>query len=168
MTSTDLLIDAFERIRDALHPAVNGLSLDELTFRPDRESNSIAWLAWHLTRIEDDHIAALDGKEQVWTASGWTERFALPLDQSDTGYGHGPEDVAAVSADAQSLLAYFEEVHEKTRAFLRTLTDADFTRVVDRDWDPPVTLGVRLVSVVADGLEHVGQAAYVRGILQRR
>jgi hypothetical protein len=98
MASTDLLVDAFERIRDAVHPAVNGLSTDDLAFRPNDGSNSIAWLVWHLTRIQDDHVAGLDGGEQVWIADGWADRFDLSLDPADTGYGHGPEDVAAVTA----------------------------------------------------------------------
>ncbi|HEV3281532.1 MAG TPA: DUF664 domain-containing protein [Acidimicrobiales bacterium] len=168
MTTSELLEDAFERIRDAVHPAVNGLSPDDLAFRPDSESNSIAWLVWHLTRIQDDHVAGLDGQEQVWTAKGWAERFALPIDVSDTGYGHDPDLVAMVTADAPALLGYFEDVHEKTLAFVRSLDDGDLTRVIDRRWDPPVTVSVRLVSVIADDLQHVGQAAYVRGILQRR
>jgi uncharacterized damage-inducible protein DinB len=167
MTSADLLSDSFERIRDAVFPAVSGLSPDDLAFRPDEESNSIAWLVWHLTRIQDDHVADLNGTEQVWTAQGWVERYALPLDPADTGYGHGPEDVAAVRADAESLLGYFEEVHEKTQRFVNSLVDDELLRVVDQDWDPPVTVGIRLVSVIADDLQHVGQAAYVRGILQR-
>jgi hypothetical protein len=167
MKSNDLMADAFERIRDAVHPAVSGLSLDELTFRPDPEGNSIAWLVWHLTRIQDDHVAGLNGSEQVWRASGWAGRFALPLDPADTGYGHGPEDVAAVRADAELLLGYFEDVHEKTQRYLSTLTNEDLHRVIDRDWDPPLTVGIRLVSVIADDLQHVGQAAYVRGMLQR-
>jgi uncharacterized damage-inducible protein DinB len=168
MTSTEVLADAFERVRDAVHPAVNGLSPEELAFRPDPEANSIAWLVWHLTRIQDDHVAGLDGGKQVWQAGGWAERFALPLDDADTGYGHGPEDVAAVTADAQMLLGYFEEVHQRTLRFVGALTEAELDRVVDRNWDPPVTMSVRLVSVIADDLQHAGQAAYVRGILQRR
>jgi Protein of unknown function (DUF664) len=168
MTSTELLVDAFERIRDAVHPAVNGLSREELAFRPEDNSNSIAWLVWHLTRIQDDHVAGLDGLEQVWTANGWADRFALSLDVSDTGYGHGPEHVAMVTADDLSLLGYFEDVHDKTLEYVRTLADEDLSRVVDRTWDPPVTVRVRLVSVIADDLQHAGQAAYVRGILQQR
>jgi DinB superfamily len=168
VTTAELLEDAFERIRDAVNPAVNGLSPEELAFRPDDESNSIAWLVWHLTRIQDDHVAGLDGKEQVWTAKGWADRFALPLDVADTGYGHDPGVVATVIADAPLLLGYFDDVHEKTLAFVRSLEEGDFSRVVDRRWDPPVTLSVRLVSVVADDLQHAGQAAYVRGIVQRR
>ncbi len=168
MTSAELLVDAFERVRDAVYPAVSGLSTDELAFRLDSQSNSIAWLVWHLTRIQDDHVAELSGREQVWTAGGWQARFALDLDPSDTGYGHGPDDVGAVAADASSLLGYFEDVHVQTLEFVGSLTEADLTRVVDPSWDPPVTVSIRLVSVIADDLQHVGQAAYVRGILQRR
>jgi hypothetical protein len=168
MNSSDLLVDAFERVRDAVHPAVNGLSRDELAFRIDDGSNSIAWLVWHLTRIQDDHVAALYGGEQVWTANGWIDRFDLPLDPEDTGYGHGPDDSAKVTAEAALLLGYFEEVHEKTLQFVRSLEDSELERVVDRSWDPPVTVSIRLVSVVADDLQHVGQAAYLRGVLQRR
>jgi hypothetical protein len=168
MTSTELLVEAFQRIRDELHPAVNGLSPDELAFRPDAESNSIAWLAWHLTRIQDDHVAGLDGSEQVWTAKRWDQRFNLPLDTFDTGYGHDPETVAKVTADSPSLLGYYEDVHQKTVEYISTLGEEDLARVIDTRWDPPVTVSIRLVSVIADDLQHVGQAAYVRGILQRR
>jgi uncharacterized damage-inducible protein DinB len=167
MASSSVLVDAFQRIRDAVYPAVNDLSVEQLAFRPDGGSNSIGWLVWHLTRIQDDHVAALHGGERAWTADGWLERFALPLDPSDTGYGHGPEDVAKVTADASLLLGYFEAVHEKTVAYLSTLSDADLEQVIDPSWDPPVTVGIRLVSVIADDLQHVGQAAYIRGVVQR-
>jgi uncharacterized damage-inducible protein DinB len=167
MASSDVLVDAFERVRDAVHPAVNDLSAEQLAFRPYGESNSIAWLVWHLTRIQDDYVAGLSGGEQAWMGGGWSERFALSLDPSDTGYGHGPEDVAKVTVDASQLLGYFEQVHETTVAYLRTLSDADLEQVIDPSWDPPVTVGIRLVSVIADDLQHVGQAAYVRGIVQR-
>ena len=165
MTSIDLLVDAFERIRDAVHPAVNGLSSEELAYRPGGDSNSIAWLVWHLTRIQDDHVAGVDDGKQVWVTRGWAERFALPLDSTDTGYGHDAETVGLVIAEAPLLLGYFEEVHEKTRAFVGSLSEQQLDEVVDSRWDPPVTLQVRLVSVIADDLQHVGQAAYVRGIL---
>ncbi|MGP0030674.1 MAG: mycothiol transferase [Acidimicrobiales bacterium] len=168
MASSDLLADAFERVRDAVYPAVNGLSRDDLSFRLDAESNSIAWLVWHLTRIQDDAVAELAGTEQVWSARGWFTRFALPLDPSDTGYGHGPGDVAAVTADAELLLAYFEDVHARTLGYVTALSESDLGSVVDRSWDPPVTVSIRLVSVIADDLQHAGQAAFVRGVLQRR
>jgi Protein of unknown function (DUF664) len=167
--ATDLLSDAFGRIREAVHEAVDGLTPDQLSFRPDPEANSIAWLVWHLTRIQDDHIADVAGKGQVWMAEGWADRLALPLPPADHGYGHTPEQVANVRVKAGELLvAYYDAVHEQTLRYVRDLADADFARVVDDRWDPPVTLGVRLTSVISDDLQHAGQAAYLRGLLLRQ
>jgi hypothetical protein len=168
MTSADLLADAFGRIRDTVNEVVGGLTPEELTFRLDGEANSIAWLVWHLTRIQDDHIAGVAATDQVWTSSGWAQRFGLPLDASDTGYSHSPQQVAAVTSDTETLVGYHDAVHEATLRFVEELTDADLDRIVDERWDPPVTLGVRLVSVIADDLQHAGQAAFARGIIERK
>ncbi|GAB3990220.1 DUF664 domain-containing protein [Actinoallomurus acanthiterrae] len=168
MTTANLLTDAFGRIRDAVHRAVDGLSPEELAFRVDPDANSIAWLTWHLTRVQDDHLAGAVGTAQVWTSRGWAERFGLPFDVSDTGYGHAPDQVAAVRVESGELLTgYHDAVYQQTVAYVGSLTDDDLTRIVDRSWDPPVTLGVRLVSVIADDLQHAGQAAFVRGALLR-
>jgi uncharacterized damage-inducible protein DinB len=169
MTSAELLTDAFERIRAAVHGAVQGLSPDRLTVRLDDHANSIAWLVWHLTRIQDDHIADVAGVEQAWTSGGFAERFALPFDTAATGYGHTAADVAAVTVDSAQLLSdYHDAVHEQTVRFVGRITDADLDRIVDEAWDPPVSLGVRLVSVVNDNTQHAGQAAFVRGVVLRR
>ncbi|MFI0153699.1 mycothiol transferase [Streptomyces lydicus] len=166
--STDLLVDAFGRIREAVEEAVDGLDPDEIASRPAEESNSVGWLVWHLTRIQDDHVAGVAGTEQVWTADGWYERFGLPFAADDTGYGHSPEEVAAVrDLSAELLTDYHEAVHDATVQYLAGVEDKDYKRVVDRAWSPPVTLGVRLVSVISDDLQHAGQAAYVRGLLGR-
>ncbi|HEY7606458.1 MAG TPA: DUF664 domain-containing protein [Actinomycetes bacterium] len=168
MTSAELLADAFGRIRGVVHRAVDGLTAEQLASRVDPQANSIAWLVWHLTRIQDDHLADAFQAEQVWVAQGWVERFGLPFDPRDTGYGHQADDVAAVRvASGDLLVGYHDAVHEQTTRYVGGLGDADLARIVDRSWDPPVTLGVRLVSVIADDLQHAGQAAFVRGILQR-
>jgi Protein of unknown function (DUF664) len=169
MTSADLLADSFGRIRQVVHRVVDGLTPEQLALRLDPEVNSIAWLVWHLIRIQDDHLADAFQAEQVWTAGGWMERFGLPFDPKDTGFGHQAEDVAAVQVASGALLVgYYDTVHQQTLGFVGQFTDADLGHVVDRSWDPPVTLGVRLVSVIADDLQHAGQAALIRGILQRR
>lgn len=168
MTSNDLLIDAFGRVRDLVHGAVSGLTAEQLGYRVDPQANSIAWLVWHLTRIQDDHIAEVAGTGQAWSDGGWADRFALPFDVSDTGYGHGPEHVSAVSMDSGDLLiGYHDDAHGRTVSYVEGITDADLARVVDERWDPPVTLAVRLVSVVSDDLQHAGQAAFVRGLVTR-
>ncbi|GAA2449219.1 DUF664 domain-containing protein [Streptomyces sp. NPDC051041] len=167
MHAKDILIDGYGRIREEVHAAVGGLGPDGLNARPAADANSIAWLVWHLTRVQDDHVADAFGLEQVWLAQGWEERFGLGLPRHDTGYGHSSAKVGKVRVDSADLLTgYYEAVHEQTLGALRELTAKDLERVVDENWDPPVTLGVRLVSVLSDDLQHVGQAAYVRGLLQ--
>jgi hypothetical protein len=169
MTSSDLLADAFGRIRGVVHDVVDGLSPQQLAFRPDREANSIAWLVWHLTRIQDDHIAGAAQTSQVWTEEDWAARFGLPFDETATGYGQGADEVAAVQVASGDLLTgYHDAVYTETIQYVQRLSDADLGRIVDERWDPPVTLGVRLVSVTCDGLQHAGQAAYVRGLAERR
>ncbi|HET6502414.1 MAG TPA: DUF664 domain-containing protein [Amycolatopsis sp.] len=169
MTVADLLIDGFGRVRGSVHAAVRGLDADRLAERLAPEANSIAWLVWHLTRVQDDHFAELQGAEQVWTAQGWYDRFALPLDPADTGYGHSSDEVASVRvASAKLLTGYYDAVHDQTVAWLAGIKESQLDRIVDESWDPPVSLGVRLVSVLDDDLEHAGQAAFLHGILRHR
>jgi hypothetical protein len=165
MIETEVLAEAFERIKGSVHNTVHGLTDEQLAHRIDGRSNSIGWLVWHLTRVQDDHVAGVAAREQVWIADGWVERFGLPFDERAHGYGHSSDDVAAVQVSAQLLLDYYDAVHAQTLDYLGTLSGADLDRVVDEGWDPPVTLGVRLISVVNDDLQHVGQAAFVRGLL---
>ncbi|MFJ8944880.1 DinB family protein [Streptomyces sp. NPDC102395] len=167
MHAKDILIDAYGRVREEVHAAVEGLDADELNARPTAETNSVAWLVWHLTRVQDDHVADAFGLDQVWPSQDWEKRFGLDLPRLDTGYGHSAAQVARVRVDSPGLLTgYHDAVHEQTLEALRTMTAADLGRIVDERWEPPVTLGVRLVSVLSDDLQHVGQAAYARGLLQ--
>ncbi len=167
MLLADLLVDAFGRIRQVVHQTVQGLDGEQLIVRPGGQANSIAWLVWHLTRVQDDHVAAVAGLEQVWTSQGWVERFGLPFDPRDTGYAHRSQDVEAVRVEPGELLVgYHDAVCEQTTRYVRSLREADMDRIVDESWQPPVSLGVRLVSVIADDLQHAGQAAYVRGLVE--
>ncbi|MBL7498201.1 DUF664 domain-containing protein [Frankia sp. CNm7] len=166
MTSAQVLVDAFGRIREVVHEAVAGLSAERLNHRLDGRANSVAWLVWHLTRVQDDHVAEVAGREQVWTSAGWYDRFALPLPPESHGYGHTSAEVDSVRVAGPALLTgYYDAVHDETLRFVAGLSDADLDRVVDESWEPPVTLGVRLVSVIADDLQHAGQAALLRGLL---
>ncbi|MEX0427815.1 DinB family protein [Nocardioides sp. DS6] len=165
MTPAELLKDAFGRILESGTAVVDGLTEEQLTYRVGPDANTIAWLVWHLARVQDDHVADVAETEQVWTAQGFEERFGLPFDRRATGYGMTTDEVGRVVASAELLTAYLTATHEATVAYLDTLTEADLDKVVDTRWDPPVTLGVRLVSVVNDDTQHVGQAAYVRGLV---
>lgn len=164
-TTAELLTDAFDRISGVVESTVTGLSDEQLAARPAPGANPVGWLVWHLTRIQDDHVAGVAGVEQAWTADGWHARSGLPFDPAEHGYGHDESQVDQVRLPADVLLGYHRAVHARTLEYVRGLTDADLDRVVDENWDPPVTLAVRLVSVVSDDLQHAGQAAYARGIL---
>jgi uncharacterized damage-inducible protein DinB len=165
MTSAELLLDGYDRVRQVIHKAVQGLTIAQLTAQLGPEANTIAWLTWHLTRVQDDHLAEARGIEQVWTAGGWADRFQLPFYDSATGYGQTAADVVAVRVSAELLLGYYDATHESSVRYLAGLTDDDLAVVVDRAWDPPVTLAVRLVSVLSDDLQHAGQAAIIRGLV---
>ena len=164
----DTLAELFGRIPPIVRDSVDGLKPDELVERPGPHANPIGWLVWHLTRVQDHHLAELIGEEQLWVTGDWAARFGLEPDPSNHGYGHSDADVASVRPEsAEVLVAYHEAVAGRTTAFIAGLGAADLDRVVDESWDPPVTLGVRLVSVAVDDLQHAGQAAYVRGLLGR-
>jgi hypothetical protein len=170
-TTADLLTDGFGRIRENVADVLDGLTPEQLSYRLDADANPVSWLIWHLTRVQDDHVAGAFGVTQVWSADGWARRFGLPADTMSHGYGQTPEQVAtfsAATAAAGLLGEYHEAVHAQTVKLIAEVSDADLDRIVDTRWTPPVTLGVRLVSVLDDDMQHVGQAAFVRGILLRR
>jgi uncharacterized damage-inducible protein DinB len=160
--------DAISRVKTSVHRAVIDLSLEQLATKPYADGNTIAWLVWHLTRVQDHHLADAAGSEQLWIADGWRERFGLPFDEQATGYGQGPDEVAEVRAEASLLLGYYDAVSARSLQWIDGLGETDLDRVVDESWDPPVTLGARLVSVISDDLQHAGQASFVRGLILAR
>lgn len=165
MDTSKLLTDAFVRIHELYVDVVQDLDLETAHRRPGGDGNHIVWLLWHTARVEDDHIAGISGGPQAWH-DGWSEQFDLPFDQSAHGYGHTSEEVDAVKVDRLQLLVdYHEVVHQRSLRYLEGVGAAELDRVVDHNWDPPVTAGVRLVSVIGDCLAHLGQADYVKGLL---
>jgi hypothetical protein len=170
MRSADLIADAFGRVRETVTDTLYGLTPEQLSYRVDVDANPIAWLVWHLTRIQDDHLAAAYGVPQVWSDGDWAARFGLQHGTLETGYGHNRVQVATLcdAVSGSGLLAdYHEATYQQTIKLVSGITDADLDRVVDTSWRPPVTLGVRLVSVINDDMQHAGQAAFVRGIALR-
>ena len=169
MRLNEFLSYTFDQISETLAGVLDGLDAEALTWRPDPKANTIAWLGWHLSRVEDTHVTELAGRDQVWHEQAWAQRFGLAADDDRHGYGDSPEDVARVRPeDAAVVLDYNRATTDMVRAFLDTTSEADYDRVVDERWDPPVTMGVRFASVVGDAYQHVGQAAYLRGLYERR
>jgi DinB superfamily len=158
--------DTFVRVDENVRAVVDGLSADQLAWAPSPGANPIGWLVWHLARVQDSHVTELLGGDEVWASGEWSARFGLEPDPDNTGYGHTADDVATVRADGpDALTGYYDAVRARTTELLATLDPVALDRIVDRRWDPPVTLGVRLGSIADDCAQHVGQAAYVRGLL---
>jgi len=165
----DLLTDGFERIRDGVPEVVDGLSAEELLWRPDPDANHVAWLLWHLARQQDDQVAALADTESVWRSDGWVERFGLPYPPQVHGWSMSSADVGRFTvADPSFFAGYHGAVHARTVRYLTGLDAAAYGRVIDERWDPPVTVGMRLVSVLDDAAKHLGQAEYLKGLVGRR
>lgn len=172
-TVTDTLVEGFSRTPDLVTRALDGLSEADLIRRVDPEANTVAWLIWHTARMQDGQVTRAQralgsaGADQAWTTAGYADRFGLDVGDDEVGYGMTPDQVAEVKAPADLLKAYHQAVNDATVEWLRGLDDTDYDRVVDDNWDPPVTLLARLVSIEQDAVQHLGQAALVRGVLQR-
>ena len=166
MDASDVLMDLYGRVPHLAREAIEDLDAEQLAAQPGKDANTIAWLIWHLARIQDAQVAELIGEPQLWEGGEWAVRLGLVPDPSNHGYGHSADEVRSIKPSGPDvLLDYLDTVDGKTQLYLRDLTPGDLERIVDRNWDPPVTLGVRLNSVVEDCLQHVGQAAYVRGLI---
>ncbi len=165
MNAIQLFLSRYGAVHADAEALLDGLTEEQVRSCPHPAVNSIAWLLWHLTRIQDDHVCGLSGAEQVWTRDGWYERFALPFDPGAHGYGHSSSEVARVQVEPELLDGYHAAVHSMTVEYFSSVTVEELARIVDESWDPPVTASVRLVSVLDDCLAHVGQADYVRGLV---
>ena len=167
MDVPDVYLELYGRIPPLVESALDGLDLDAITRRVTPDANPIGWLVWHLTRVQDHHVSELLAADQIYLdGSGWPARFGSPAEANDIGYGHSSAEVARVRPESvDALLEYHAAVDARTRTFLAGLTPEALDEIVDRRWDPPVTLGVRLVSIADDSLQHCGQAAYVKGLL---
>jgi hypothetical protein len=162
----NVYLELYGRIPPLARAAVEGLDAEALVRRPGPDANPIGWLIWHLARVQDHHVAELLEQDQLWVTGDWAPRFGLTPEPHNIGYGHDTAEVATVRPEsADALIEYLDAVWARTETFLAGIGDGDLERIVDRRWDPPVTLGVRLVSIADDGLQHVGLAAYVRGLL---
>jgi len=168
MDTSTLLDEAFRRIPELVRGSCEGLGVSDLLYRPEPGANSIAWLVWHLSRVQDHHVAEIAGAEQVWADPVWVEMTGIERDISATGFGDTPEHVAAViPLSSAALVAYNAAVTKHTLEYLAEIDGPDLDRIIDDSYDPPVSVGVRLVSVISDSLQHAGQARYLRGNIER-
>jgi hypothetical protein len=164
----EMVSHGYGSVLRALEYTLEGLNEEDLNWQPKPDCNSIGWLAWHLTRWHDVMVSSFMGEEQLWIKDKWHEKFGRPANAEDNGFGHKPEDLAAFrSPDAETLLGYQRAVLERSQRYFPTLSEAD----LDREFGgtpikPPPTFGMMLMITLSDGLQHAGQASYIRGMRQ--
>ncbi|WP_370329670.1 mycothiol transferase [Mycolicibacterium hippocampi] len=160
----EVLRDSFTRLIEHSDDLTDGLTDEVAYYQPTPQANTITWLIWHTARMQDAQVCDIAGIEQVWFRDGWVDRFALDLPRDAHGYGHTPEEVAKVRVPADLLAGYYHAVHKESLEYVASVSADELARVVDDNWTPPVTASARLVSIIDDAAQHLGQAAYIRGI----
>ncbi|MCZ0727511.1 mycothiol transferase [Mycolicibacterium iranicum] len=164
-SARELLRDLFTRQVEHVDDLTENLTDDVAYYRPTPEANTIAWLIWHTARMQDAQVCDIAGMEQVWFRDGWVDRFGLDLPRDAHGYGHTPDEVAKVRAPAALLAGYYRAVHKLSLEYVASVSEDELARVIDKRWTPPVTASARLVSIIDDAAQHLGQAAYIRGLV---
>jgi hypothetical protein len=164
----ELIVDGYERLPELAEEALAGVRLADLDRAPRPGCNPLGWTVWHLTRVQDGQIADLMGEADLWTRDGWHRKFGRPPDHEDSGYGHTPAQVRAFrSPPAKTQLDYLRAVTARTKQYLAGLASGDLDRELDESWyTPRPTVGVRIVSILADCHQHAGEASYIRGLLK--
>jgi hypothetical protein len=168
MDGAEVVADALGRVNRILHRAIDGVAVETLNAQPTPESNSMAWLAWHLCRVQDHHISDLLEVPQLWVSDGWHEKFGMAKDQKEIGTGHTLEQVAALKVDSGALsLGYADAVYDRAKQYLATVKPGDLEAEIDEpQYNPLPTVGVRLVSIISDNTQHAGQVMYARGLVE--
>ena len=164
----DLIIQNFDISLDRLVSYLDGLTQEDLNWQPKPDCNSIGWITWHLIRVIDKGISISANEEQLWIKAGWSSKFDRPADPDDTGNRQTPEQAAAFkSPDKDTLIGYCRAAADNLRNWLNKLDSTDLDREFDDEYSQMLpTVGSRVNVIVRDTQQHLGQIAYIRGLLQ--
>jgi hypothetical protein len=166
MDSGALLKDLLDRNEGYVLPGFAKLTDAELRQRVTAGANPIGWLMWHMARVQDRAVAGMVGIDQRWIADGWHAKFGMGADPEQRGNGDSSDEVTAFAASAQVLVDYYAAVREQTNAFLDGLDADDPERQVPGFGAATVSLAQRVPGLILEAVQHGGQIAYVRGLVQ--
>ena len=157
----------FTRSVNSIKQATTGLSDEQLYFQPIQDTNSIAWLAWHLSRRKDYYSSKLVGDEQVWVTEGWYQRFGMTAEE--TGLGHTPEQVTAFRPAPALLFGYVEAANNAAMDRISRLRPELLDREVELDANRGMRPAWQMFNpMISDCLQHLGQISYLRGVITGR
>lgn len=170
MNYLEMLVDSAQRANERFERLFQGVTVEQANAFPVAETapqiKSMTWLAWHTAKEMDFQIAELAGKEPIWVSQGWQDKFPFEIAPDEADFQHTLEQAQRIVAtDLASLLGYLKAATEFTVEYLESLDEASLADVVDENWTPAVTRGVRLVSIIDDASMHSGQVVYARRLL---
>ena len=168
MDTVGYIAQSLRQVRTRLLASCEGLTQEQVLWRPLPHANSIGFILWHMTRAEDDRAASLMGSSPLWESQGWYERFGRSDDASDRGRGHTSDEVREFRPPGVDVLpGYYKAVRGRTDAFLGAVSAEDLDKPVQNlAGDGTVPMRVRLEMTVVDNIQHSGQIAYLRGLLK--
>ena len=153
----------FESSYGNIKNGCDGLTEEQLHYRPTQDSNPIVWLVWHLSRVKDQVTATISGEGEVWVTEGWNERFGMPADA--TGAGDSPEQVGALQVNSDLLFGYADAAHRVTLQRLAKITQEQLEQpmVYVLGDTRPTWQAIR--GMLGDSYQHTGHITYLRGMI---
>ncbi len=150
---------------EELELALDGLTEEERRYQPTPQSNHIDFIVWHMARVEDSIVnRRLRHDRHIWERDGRHKRLGLP--REGIGEGLSTEQAAALPPfSLAKLLKYYSSVRRETLLFINSLTNDDLDRISDPE-RPYWTFAAILGHLIVEEAQHVGQIAYIRGILR--
>jgi hypothetical protein len=164
----EMLAVGYSGILRTLDYTLKGLTKEDINWQPKPDCNSIGWMVWHPIRFQDMQISEFMGEEQLWIKDGWYKKWGRKADPKESGGGMTPEDLTKFkSPGAATVLAYAKAVVERSQKYFPTLKKADLDKILKGGPHKPYpTVGMMLMIILSDSLQHAGQAGYVRGLRQ--
>jgi len=165
MEAKELLLRSLEESQGYLTKALDGLTQEEAAWTPREGCNSIAFIFWHLIRVEDIWInRVLRGEKQVYEAEDWPKKLGTPAGES--GYHYTMEQLQAWPVPRIELLqGYADSVREQTLTFLQSVTAGKLSEIANPDQSPDTT-GAILSHLITEIALHVGQIDYLCGVVR--
>ncbi len=171
MNTSALLLLQYQTMQRHFNSIFQDLNDEQMNWKPEGDANTISFLLWHVLRAWDSYYSMLFNSPELYEAEGWPKKFGFDVtgkgyDGTAMGTGFSTEDVAIVNAKPEVLAAYFDALLSVLNGYLKTATDEALGQEFIVPWWPnPSTVAGVLSHVLTHGMEHIGQALYVRGML---
>jgi len=157
------IIALLEAAYRSIKQSTDGLTDEQLYYQPTPESNSIAWLVWHLSRWRDYISATISGEPQIWVSAGWAQRYGMP--DTRTGMGDTPAQMTAFRVARAVLFGYVDAAHQRTVERVAALTPTQLQQPIASHTGERRPAWRALVGMCGDSAQHTGQIAYLRGMM---